>query len=372
VRRDGPGYIPGLPGRGGVGLRCGGADGPEADPTRVGYAWVGSRSISARALRCSRRITTCGGMCGPTAPTALRRRSIRSSDRGRGFVFGSSLGHPGEHDDCLALSRLSSLLETPESRAAKGPPPGGASGSPIAGVLRDDGAGFDAASLEGAREWRADGHASGRDRPRRAVSPSCTRATAEGRREGARTTGRRSSERALGRERVSSEMRRDDVGNRTPSGVGPTRWTSPRGGSTGTPSVPRATVECGRGCSFGSRRSHRDRRGPPFGENPPSVAWSQTGPKHPAFPHVRVRGRRSGSGRQAKRPARAGRRDARQRRETGRSKAQGSIERSYDGNVARTQRTPRWSKALRSKAVQRGVATRKRVPLERREGTPSR
>jgi hypothetical protein len=47
--------------------------------------------------------------------------------------------------------------------------------------------------------------------------------------------------------------------------------------------------------------------------------------------------------------------------ETSRSKAQGSIERSRDGNVARTQRTPRWKKALRSEAVQRAVATRKRA-----------
>jgi hypothetical protein len=114
-------------------------------------------------------------MCGPTAPTALRRRSIRSSDRGRDFVFGSSLGRPGEHDDCLALSRRSSLLEMPEPRAAKGPPPGGASGSPAARVLRDAGDGFDAAcSLLGgqrAREWRAGGHTSGCERLRRAVSP---------------------------------------------------------------------------------------------------------------------------------------------------------------------------------------------------------
>jgi len=38
----------------------------------------------------------------PIAPTALRRRPSRSSDRGGGFVFGSSLGRPCEHDDCLA------------------------------------------------------------------------------------------------------------------------------------------------------------------------------------------------------------------------------------------------------------------------------
>jgi hypothetical protein len=203
-----------------------------------------------------------GGMCGRTVPTALRRRSFRSSDRGRDFVFGSSLGRPGEHDDCLALSRRSSLLELPEPRVRKGPPPGGASGSPIARVLRDSGGGFDAArSLlegEGAREWRADAHASGCARPRRAVSPSCTRATAEGRREGARTTGRRSSERALGRERVSSEMRRDDVGNRMPSGVrtdavdllsGRIHWHPLRGPSGMRPRRLLREI----------RRSHRDR-----------------------------------------------------------------------------------------------------------------
>jgi hypothetical protein len=309
-------------------------------------------------------------MCGPTAPTALRRRSIRSSDRGRDFVFGSSLGRPGDYDDCLALSRRSSLLEMPEPRAAKGPPPGGASGSPFARVLRDSGEGFDAASLEGAREWRADAHASGRGCRRRAVSPSCTRATAEGRREGARTTGRRSSERALGRERVSSEMRRDDVGNRTPSGVGPTRWTSSRGGSTGIPFVARRG--CGRGDSFGSRRSHRDRarwslRGLLYvGRMEPDRAETPCLP--PTF----------GSG-DAK-AVRAARRNVQRElgsairaaaSETSRSKAQGSIERSRDGNVARTQRTPRWKKALRSRAVQRGVVTRKRARLQRREGTPA-
>jgi hypothetical protein len=74
--------------------------------------------------------------------------------------------------------------------------------------------------LRDAREWRADDHTSGCERPRRAVSPSGTRATAEGWGARARTTGCRSSERALGRERVSSEMRRDDVGTPAPSGDG--------------------------------------------------------------------------------------------------------------------------------------------------------
>jgi hypothetical protein len=198
----------------------------------------------------------------------------------------------------------------PESRAAKGPPPGGASGSPFARVLRDSGVGFDAASFAGAREWRADAHASGCGCPRRAVSPSCTRATAEGRREGARTTGRRSSERALGRERVSSEMRRDDVGNRMPSGVrtdavdllsGRIHWHPLRGPSgmrprrllREPPEPPRLTRVVPSGTT--GRRSHGARQG------------RNTLP----FLHVRVRGRRSGSDRQAKRPARAGQRDKR-------------------------------------------------------------
>jgi hypothetical protein len=87
---------------------------------------------------------------------------------------------------------------------------------------------------------------------------SCTRATAEGWREGARTTGRRSSERALGRVRVSSEMRRDDVGYRTPSGVGPTRWNL-LSGRIHWHSTSRPVVECGRDVSFGRRRSQRNR-----------------------------------------------------------------------------------------------------------------
>jgi len=87
-------------------------------------------------------------------------------------------------------------------------------------VLRDPADWVRRSILRGTREWHADAHTSGCERPRRAVSPSCTRATAEGWGARARTTGRRSSERALGRERVSSEMRRDDVGNPTPSGVG--------------------------------------------------------------------------------------------------------------------------------------------------------
>jgi hypothetical protein len=122
-----------------------GAHGTEVGPTSVGPARDGLRSISARALRCSRRITTTGGMCGPTAPTALRRRSFRSSDRGRGFVFGSSLGRPSEHDDCLARAGPPACWRRRSHEPPSAPPPGGTHGSPHDGVLRDDDAGYDAA-----------------------------------------------------------------------------------------------------------------------------------------------------------------------------------------------------------------------------------
>jgi hypothetical protein len=164
-------------------------------------------------------------MCGPTAPTAPRRRSSRSSDRGRGFVFGSSLGRPGEHDDCLARAGppacwrrrsheppRAHLRVTPTARPAIE-----SFGTRVCWVRRR--------ILRAAREWHADDHASGRERPRRAVSPSRTRATAEGWGARARTTGCRSPERALGRARVSSEMRRDDVAPQHLRVPGPTRWT---------------------------------------------------------------------------------------------------------------------------------------------------
>jgi hypothetical protein len=310
-------------------------------------------------------------MCGPTAPTALRRRSFRSSDRGRDFVFGSSLGRPGEHDDCLALSRRSSLLEIAGVTSRKGPPSGGASGSPITIALRGGGDGFDAASFAGAREWRADAHASGRACPRRAVSPSCTRATAEGRREGARTTGRRSSEQRW----VANESLRRCVAMTSETAClrvyGPTRWISSRGRFTGIPFVARRG--CGRGDSFGRfAGATAIEHGRPFGDNRTLVAGSQTGPKHPAFPS------RSGEGT----PKRFGppggmsseswaARYARQRRKNESIQSPREHRASRDGNVARTQRTPRWKKALRSRAVQRAVVTRKRARLQRREGTPA-
>jgi hypothetical protein len=253
-------------------------------------------------------------MCGPTAPTALRRRSSRSSDRGRGFVFGSSLGRPGEHDDCLALSRRSSLLEMPEPRAAKGPPPGGASGSPIARVLRDSGGGFDAArSLfegEGAREWRADVHPSGCDRLRRAVSPHVRgQPRKDGEKEleppaaalrSERWVAHESLRRCVAMTSATERLRASDRRGGSPLGADPLALhfearcgVRPR---CLLRVVPEPTaIDCGRPFGDSRTRSHGARQG------------RNTLPS----PHVRVGGRRSGSGRQAKRPARAGRRDAR-------------------------------------------------------------
>jgi hypothetical protein len=166
-------------------------------------------------------------------------------------------------------------------------------------------------------------------------------------------------------------MRRDDVGNRMPSGVradavdlssGQDPLASPSwpvgDAAEATPSgdppePPRSSTVVPSGMTRCRSQGARQGR-----NTLPSL-------------HVRVRGRRSGSGRQAKRPARAGQRDTRGSVGTSRSKAQGSIERSRDGNVSRTQRTPRWKKALRSRAAQRGVVTRERVPIQRREGTPA-
>jgi hypothetical protein len=64
---------------------------------------------------------------------------------------------------------------------------------------------------------------------------------------------------------------------------GPTRWNPSRGGSTGIPFVARRG--CGRGDSFGRfAGATAIDFGRPFGEDLMSVARSQTGPKHPAFP----------------------------------------------------------------------------------------
>jgi len=113
----------------------------------------------------------------------------------------------------------------------------------------------------------------------------------------------------------------------------PARWTSSRGGCTG---IPSGMTECGRGDSFGRCRSHRD-------DERPSLRGSQRSPSQGArqgrntLPSldVRVEGRRSGSGRQARCPARLGSAKRAAASERVRFKAQGSIERARSGNVAR-------------------------------------
>jgi hypothetical protein len=163
--------------------------------------------------------------------------------------------------------------------------------------------------LRNAHEWRADDHTSGCERPRRAVSPSGTRATAEGWGARARTTGRRSSERALGRERVSSEMRRDDVGNPMPSGVGTgavdllsgrIHWHSVRHDGVRPRCLLREMPE--------PPRSHA---AIPSGIAAQCIAWSQTGPKHPAFSRRSGRGTPKRFGPPGETSSKAGRRETR-------------------------------------------------------------
>ena len=223
----------------------------------------------------------------------------------------------------------------------------------------------------GAREWRADGHTSGCDRPRRAVSPHVRgQLRKDGEKEleppaaalrSERWVANESLRRCVAMTSATERLRASDRRGGFPLGADPLALHRPSG-----------TVECGRGDSFGRSRSPRDRRGSPFGEAPHRSQGARQGRNTLPSPHVRVGGRQSGSGRQAKRPAALGGAMRAAASGTSRSKAQGSIERARDGNVARTQRTPRWKKALRSRAAQRTVATRKRVPIERREGTPSR
>jgi hypothetical protein len=149
---------------------------------------------------------------------------------------------------------------------------------------------------------------------------------------------RRSSERALGRERVSSEMRRDDVGNRAPSGAGTDAVDLLSGWIRWHPTVLRgpcwdaaeATPSGGAGANcVRSQSTLRGRRryvthGARQGRN--SIAFSRRS----------GRGTPKRLGREAKRPSKDGAaRFARQHRERDRSKAQGSIERARSGNVAR-------------------------------------
>lgn len=293
-------------------------------------------------------------MCGPTAPTALRRRSFRSSDRGRGFVFGSSLGRPGEHDDCLARAGPPACWRRRSHEPPSAPPPGGTHGSPHDAVLRDDDAGYDAAFFG----MRASGAQTSTPpgvnvRGERSLHQVRGQPPKDGEHELEPPVAALRSERWVANE---SLRRCVAMTSETPClrVSGPARWTSSRGGSTG---IPSGMTECGRGVSFGRCRSHRDHA-------QRSLRGSQRRRPHGArqgrntLPSldVRVGGRRSGSDRQAKRPARLGGAKRAAASERVRFKAQGSIERARSGNVARKQRTPRWSKALRStsRAARRG------------------
>jgi len=186
--------------------------------------------------------------------------------------------------------------------------------------------------------WRADEHASGCVRARRAVSTSCTRVTAEGWRAPARTTGCRSSERALGRERVSSEMRRDDVGNRAPSGAGTDAVDLLSGRIRWHPTVLRGPCwDAAEVSPSGGAGANAIRRNRPFGggRGADRTEPDKAGTPLPSL-DVRVEGRRSGWAARRNVPSKdRAARNARQHRERDRSKAQGSIERARSGNVAR-------------------------------------
>jgi hypothetical protein len=305
---------------------------------------------SRRGTAVPRRITTAGGMCGPTAPTALRRRSFRSSDRGRDFVFGSSPGRPGEHDDCLARAGPPACWR----RRSHEPPRVHLRVTPTARRATRSfggrGGRFDAAPFGAQREWRARAHAFGRAWVRRAVSPSGTRATAEGWGARARTTGRRSSERALGRVRVSSEMRRDDAGTPTPSGagadaVGPPLGADPlalhlsfgaRGGvrprrllrETPEPPRPAAIVPSGRLAAHGSQEPDR-------AETPCLPSTFGSGDAEA----VRAARRNVQPG--------AGRRESAAASERVDPKPKGASSERASATSRATQRTLRWKKALR-------------------------
>jgi hypothetical protein len=105
----------------------------------------------------------------------------------------------------------------------------------------------------------------------------------------------RSSERALGRARVSSEMRRDYVGTARLRALDRRGGASSRGGSTGIPPIPSGPMwDAAEVPPSGGAGATATAHGPPFGEGRPSVARSQTRPKHLAFPRRSGRGRRSG------------------------------------------------------------------------------
>jgi len=194
----------------------------------------------------------------------------------------------------------------------------------------------------------------------------------------ARTTGAPLRGSALDRDKFSSGNRTRLRWNRAPSGAtGRRGGSSLRGRAIGIPRILRGSTGCGRGASFGIRRSHtrpissrslrrcegRDRkprqpsgcrragttgaclraRRPIIGRMEPDKAETLCLPQDCSGP-----GTPRGFAREAKRPAGLDGAQPRGSIGTCRLKAHGSIERVRSGNAAQTQRTPRWNKALRS------------------------
>lgn len=160
----------------------------------------------------------------PAAPAALRRRltDLRIGE-GTG-PSGPRLGRPSDDE---RLSGPRPALQLAGARRSHEPPRvtfGLSTARQSIGILRDSG--------REVRTQRPSGRAGvARRRPHlRVWTSAASGLSVMYARERLRTQSRssnhrcRSSERALGRARVSSEMRRDHVGNRAPSGTGPTRW----------------------------------------------------------------------------------------------------------------------------------------------------
>lgn len=287
--------------------------------------------------------------CAATNRTAALRRRLAGLRIGGGIgPSGSRLGCPSDDERTVWPETGSpACWSTPEPRAAKGDLRVPTARRSI-GVLRDSG--------REVRTQRPSGRAGvARRRPHLRVWTSAASGLSvmyarERQRTQSRSSNHRcgSSERALGRARVSSEMRRDHVGNPPPSGVGPTRWILLR-------ADPPASHRFLRGpCGMRPRRLLREVPEPPrshtvlpSGKADRRSHGARQGRNTLPSPDVRV-GDAEAVGPQGETSSRSGRRETRGSIGTSRSKAQGSIERSRSGNVARTQRTPRRKKALRS------------------------
>lgn len=211
-------------------------------------------------------------------------------------------------------------------------------------------------------EWCADDHAFGRRKSAASRLSTGTRVTAEGWRDeleppahpfgvvrwiAARSL-RGSRRGCVGTERLRVQ-RADGVD--PPFGVEPSASHGPFGARRdAAEALPSGFAGATRDRSSRVSSEMRDKRTPAFGHGDrASDAWSQTKPKHFAFPPtVRVRGTPRGFARKAKRPAGLDGAQPRGSIGTCRLKSPWEHRAMRSGNAAWSQRTPRWNKALRS------------------------